>query len=175
MKKSLRLSALLGAKTWTLHPGTHGALSWVHLGEDWRVNADNLRLLQRLGKQLDVEVTIENISAGYAVLGHVKDFLRLYREWPGAPRMTLDVGHSHLKNETEQYLGELGGKISHVHVHDNKRDFDTHLAVGSGTVNWKKFFGSLINAGYEEEVVVESVRGPLASHRRVQKLLRSLE
>ena len=175
MERSLRLSALLGAKTWVLHPGTHGALSWVHRGEDWKVNLSSMKHLQSLGNELGVEVTIENISAGYAVLGRVEDFLRLYREWPRAPRITLDVGHSHVKKQTQQYLRKLSGQIGHVHVHDNKGDFDTHLAVGSGTLQWKEFLRSLIETGFDSDIVIESVKGPFASFARVEKVLGSLQ
>ncbi len=175
MEKSLRHSASLGAKTWVLHPGTHGALSWIHKGEDWEVNLDNMKRLQSLGKDTGVEVTIENISAAHAVLGRAKDFLRLYHEWPGAPNMTLDVGHSHIKGETEKILSALGGKVSHVHVHDNNGDLDTHRAIGSGTIPWKEVFESLETTGFDGDIVVESVRGPFASYERVQKLLNSLQ
>lgn len=174
MEKSLRLSARLGAKSWVLHPGTHGALSWIHRGEDWTVNLSNMKRLHTLGRKLGVEVVIENISAGHAILGGVKDFFRLYKEWPKAPRMTLDVGHSHVKHETEQYLGRFAAQIRHVHVHDNMGDFDTHLAVGSGTVQWRKFLRSLTDTGFAGEIVVESVKGPFASYDRVREILGSL-
>lgn len=175
MERSLRYSALLGARSWVLHPGTHGALSWVNRGEDWAINLNNMKRLCGLGRKHGIQVSIENISAGYAILGHVKDFLRLYREWSKAPGMTLDVGHSHLKQETEQYLEKLGGRIRHVHVHDNNRDFDTHLAVGAGTIRWRRFLASLVQAGFEGNIVVESVKGPFASYASVGKILRSLQ
>lgn len=175
MERSMRYSALLGAKSWVLHPGTHGALSWVNHGEDWAVNLNHMKRLSGLGRKHGVEVSIENISAGYAILRHVKDFLRLYRGWSRAPRMTLDVGHSHLKQETEQYLAKLGNRIRNVHVHDNNRDFDTHLAVGAGTIRWRKFLTSLFQAGFEGNIVVESVKGPFASYASVGKILRSLQ
>lgn len=174
MERSLRNAALLGAKTWVLHPGTHGALSWVHPGEDWKVNRSNMERLHILGQKLGVEVAIENISAEYAILGRVKDFLRLYREWPQAPDMTLDVGHSHVKKQTEEYLEKLNGRIRHVHLHDNKGDVDTHLAVGSGTIRWRKFLKALLGTGFDGDLVIESVKSPFASLARVERILRSL-
>lgn len=174
MERSLRLSALPGARKWVLHPGTHGALSWIHPGEDWTVNLDSMKKLHALGRKLGVEVVIENISAGHAILGGVKDFLRLYKEWPKAPGIALDAGHSHVKHETEQYLGRLAAQIRHVHVHDNMGDLDTHLAVGSGTVRWRRFLNSLTATGFAGGIVVESVKGPFASYDRVREILGSL-
>jgi len=174
MERSLQLSALLRAQKWVLHPGTHGALSWISRGEDWTVNMDSMKKLTALGRKLGVEVVIENISAGHAILGGVKDFLRLYKEWPKAPGITLDAGHSHVKHETKQYLRRLAARIRHVHVHDNMGDIDTHLAVGSGTVMWRRFLSSLMATGFAEDIVVESVKGPFASYDRVREILRSL-
>ncbi len=175
MERSLRNAASLGAKTWVLHPGIHGALSWVHPGVDWKANLSNIQRLQRLGKNLRVEVTIENISAGAAVLSHVRDFGRLYRELPDAPSMTLDVGHSHLKGETQGFLTKHGKKIRHIHIHDNKGDFDTHLAVGSGVIRWRETMQMILDSGFEGDLIIESVKGPFASLARVKKLLRSLQ
>ncbi len=89
--------------------------------------------------------------------------------------MTLDVGHSHIKSETEKILSTLGGKVSHVHVHDNNGDMDTHRAVGSGMIPWKEVFESLETTGFGGDIIVESVRGPFASYERVQRLLYSLQ
>jgi len=174
MERSLRLSALLRARKWVLHPGTHGALSWIHHGEDWMVNLDSMKRLHTLSRKLGVEIVIENISAGHAILGGVKDFLRLYREWPKAPGITLDAGHSHIRHETEEYLGRLSTQIRHVHVHDNLGDLDTHQAVGSGTVRWPGFLSSLMNTGFSEDIVIECVKGPFASYDRVREILGSL-
>ena len=71
MERSLQLSALLRAQKWVLHPGTHGALSWISRGEDWTVNMDSMKKLTALGRKLGVEVVIENISAGHAILESV--------------------------------------------------------------------------------------------------------
>ena len=175
MERSLRNAASLGAKSVVLHPGTHGALSWVRPGEDWRANRQSIERLHRFGDRLGVEVTVENISANYAILGRVEDFLRLYHEWGDAPSMTLDIGHSHVKGQTEEYLRKLGRRIRHVHVNDNKGDFDTHLAVGSGTIRWRRVLRALLETGFDGDLVIESVKAPFASLERVRRMLGSLQ
>ncbi len=175
IERSLHSAALLQATSLVLHPGTHGALSWVRPGDDWNVNKENMQHLHRLGKRIGVEVTIENISAGYAILGTVKDFLHLYSEWRNAPGMTLDIGHSHVKKQTDDYLRKLARHIRHVHLHDNKGDFDTHLAVGSGTIHWRRVLRALLETGFDGDLVIESVKAPFASLDRVRKILRSLQ
>ncbi len=175
LDSSLEQASMLGAKVWILHPGTHGALSWVIPGQDWNVNLDRIRRIQRLGRKLGVEVLVENISAGLAILGRAVDFTRFYRTWNGAPGLALDVGHSHIRGETDLFLRKLGGRIRHVHASDNKGDLDKHLAVGAGSVSWRKVLASLLETGFEGNVVVESVKGPYSSLRRIGSLLRSLQ
>ena len=172
---SLENAASLDAETWVLHPGTHGALSWVLPGIDRQVNLRSLQQLARLGRKLKVKVAIENISSGLAILGRVGDFRELYGDWTGVPDMALDLGHSHIKGETEAYLNRLGSHIVHVHAQDNKGDFDKHLAVGKGTVPWARVLRSLNKIGFKGRIIVESTSGPYSSLSKIQKLWRSLQ
>ncbi len=175
LKRSLGHAASLEAKTWVLHPGTHGALSWVHPGEDWNVNRSRMEELEKLARRLKVPVAIENISAGLAILRRAEDFLRFYREWPSAPNICLDIGHSHIAKQGDNYFRKLGDRLGHVHAHDNKADMDKHLAIGRGTIQWKKTIASLLDTGYDGRIVIESVRGPFASLKRIRALLRSFQ
>ena len=65
LAKSVENAASLDAETWVLHPGTHGALSWVLPGMDRRVNLRSLQQLARLGEKFKVQVAMENISSGW--------------------------------------------------------------------------------------------------------------
>ncbi len=175
LARSLENAASLDAETWVLHPGTHGALSWVLPGIDQRVNLRSLQQLAKMGQKLNVQVAIENISSGLAVLGRAGDFQTLYKNWKRAPDMALDLGHSHIKGETEAYLNRLGSHIVHVHAHDNKADFDKHLAVGKGTVPWARVLRSLNKIGFKGRIIVESTSGPYSSLSKIQTLLRSFQ
>lgn len=158
-----------------MHPGTHGSLSWVHLGTDKKINSTRMKEIQKIAKEAKVGVAIENISAGLAILRRVEDFLSFYREWSSAPDLCLDIGHSHITRQTGDYLGRLGDRLGHVHAHDNKGDADKHLSVGMGTINWKKTIASLVETGYRGRVIIESVKAPFASLRKIEGLLRTLQ
>ncbi len=175
LERSLENTTALGAETWVLHPGTHGALSWVLPRRDRMVNLRSLQRLARLGAKLKVQFAIENISSSLAILGQVGDFRQLYREWNSAPNIALDFGHSHIKGDTEEYTEALAGHIVHVHAHDNKGDFDRHLAIGRGTVPWKDVLRSLAETGFDGRIIVESTTGPFSSLTKIQKLWRSLQ
>ena len=175
LSRSLRNAASLQAETWVLHPGTHGALSWALPGLDGGVNLRSLRKLTQMGRKLGVQVAMENISSSLAILSTVRDFRALYAGWGNAPGLALDLGHSHIRRETEAFMKRLGERIVHVHAHDNKGDFDRHLAGGSGTIPWARVLQSLLDTGFKGRIGVESTTGPFSSLSRLRRLLRSLQ
>jgi sugar phosphate isomerase/epimerase len=62
----------------------------------------------------------------------------------GSPnfRMCFDVGHFNIfsKIKMEEWFSEVGELIAEVHLHDNHGEFDEHLAVGDGDIDFKLFF-----------------------------------
>lgn len=171
LKHSLDNASIAGADSWILHPGTHTGLSWVYPDLDWKLNRDRIALLTEYASRKNVEVLIENISTNAAVLLHAKDFRRLYTEIGELPRMVLDIGHSHIRGETEQYLRRFRDRIVHIHVHDNNGRQDQHLAVGSGNVDWEGFAALLKEKHFNGSIIVESARAPFASLSRIRKVL----
>ncbi len=174
LEDSLRHASSLGAKTWVLHPGTHGALSWVTPGKDRKANLSKMRLLKQLGDHFKVDILLENISASLAILARASDFYQLYREWKSAPGMTLDIGHASIRGETSKYLPSLSNRVKHVHAHDNDGTIDKHMQVGAGKVDWKWVMRALAESEFQGKVVIESVTGPFASLTSLRKLLRSI-
>lgn len=51
-------------------------------------------------------------------------------------KLCLDMGHAHCYSEIPvmEWAEELSPYISHVHVHDNAGDRDSHLGLGKGTL-----------------------------------------
>lgn len=55
-------------------------------------------------------------------------------------KLCLDMGHAHCYSEIPvlEWAQELAPYVSHVHVHDNAGDRDSHLGLGSGTLPYKE-------------------------------------
>jgi len=51
----------------------------------------------------------------------------------------LDVGHQYVFSQKplSEWLEKLGPRIGHLHLHDNNADFDAHLPMGSGSIDFK--------------------------------------
>ena len=62
----------------------------------------------------------------------------LFREAPSPQmRICLDIGHAHYARvPLEQWFDELGEHIGYLHLSDNNGQFDEHLPLGMGNVNW---------------------------------------
>ena len=53
-------------------------------------------------------------------------------------RVCLDIGHANYSQAPlEQWFEELGEYIEYLHISDNKGQFDDHLPIGDGSVDWK--------------------------------------
>ncbi|MDR2460657.1 MAG: TIM barrel protein [Deltaproteobacteria bacterium] len=56
--------------------------------------------------------------------------------------MCLDIGHWHFSgmgsswNNLPQWMEIIGDQLGHLHLHDNDGDFDQHLPMGKGTIDF---------------------------------------
>lgn len=52
----------------------------------------------------------------------------------------LDYSHAFLsKYEPSYWVKTLGKYIDHVHINDNMKDHDSHMALGEGMIDWTEF------------------------------------
>src|SRR5215467_621837 len=87
--------------------------------------------LRAFARPLGVSLLLENIPNDLATPEKLKELIRLLRyEDLG---VCFDVGHAHLMSSVHQAFGVFEDRIRSTHVHDNKRDKDSHLWPGDGT------------------------------------------
>jgi sugar phosphate isomerase/epimerase len=83
----------------------------------------------------------------------LKEIIRLLRyEDLG---ICFDVGHAHLVSSVHQAFGVLEDRIRSTHIHDNKRDKDSHLWPGDGTIDWEQSMQSLRSATHAPAMLLE--------------------
>ncbi|HID93087.1 MAG TPA: sugar phosphate isomerase/epimerase [bacterium (Candidatus Stahlbacteria)] len=64
--------------------------------------------------------------------------------------LTWDIGHTNnlkaRERETEEkFFLKFLNKVKNVHIHDNKGDWDEHAVIGSGTVDFQRYFKTFEN------------------------------
>ena len=171
LEKSILHASQLQSRLWIFHPGLKTAVTSFYPGSDWQLNMDSVRQLQKIAEKHGVEIAIENVPQPFPfVLKDVEDFSRFYKELNDDLSLTLDVGHANLNRQIQAFITTFSDKIVHVHASDNKGNYDAHLGIGYGTVNWTNVAKALKSIGYSGAVMLESVRHVEESLQRLQKI-----
>ena len=109
--------------------------------------------LRAFARPLGVSLLLENIPNDLATPERLKEMIRLLRyEDLG---VCFDVGHAHLVSSVHQAFGVLEDRIRSTHIHDNKRDKDSHLWPGDGTIDWEQTMQALRSAPHAPAMLLE--------------------
>ena len=110
--------------------------------------------LRAFARPLGVSLLLENIPNDLSTPEKLKELIRLLRyEDLG---VCFDVGHAHLMSSVHQTFGVLEDRVRSTHVHDNKRDKDSHLWPGDGTIDWEQTMQALRGAPKTPALVLRS-------------------
>ncbi len=106
--------------------------------------AQSLKTWQRIvpvAERLKTVITVENVFETEPAP------IRELVERVNSPSfgVCVDAGHMNLfsRVDMEQWFGSLGHWIKEVHIHDNNGQYDEHLPVGEGTIDFSRFFSLL--------------------------------
>jgi sugar phosphate isomerase/epimerase len=129
------------------------------------------------GKQLGVEVLVENIPNAFSRAERLKLFV-------GTTHLPLnfcfDTGHAHLSGGVESEFRLMKDRIRSTHVHDNDGELDNHifpLSGGGGSIEWGPAMELLDSCDDDVPLVLElrevpEMENPLAE---VQNCFEKLE
>lgn len=72
-------------------------------------------------------------------------------------RLCLDIGHAHCYSDISvlDWAKSFGSYVSHVHVHDNMGDRDSHSALGDGTIPYEEVLGLLKQNNPQMDCTIE--------------------
>jgi sugar phosphate isomerase/epimerase len=109
--------------------------------------------LRAFARPLGVSLLLENIPNDLSTPEKLKELINLLRyEDLG---VCFDVGHAHLMSSVHQAFSILEDRIRSTHIHDNKRDKDSHLAPGQGTIDWDQTMQALRAARHAPAMLLE--------------------
>ena len=176
VEKAIQKAWKLNAGIVVIHPGFKGALEYFFPGKSLQVNLKAIRKLLSLAEELGVRLALENMPKGsWAILSTVEDFEGFFvEEGLEGLGLALDVGHALTIGQVEAFLKKFKGKISHVHLHDNLGEEDSHLRIGAGKVDWNSTLKALKEAGFNGYLIVESVQQPYQSLKTLKELLQKV-
>lgn len=143
--KALKASEYLGAEWTVVHvKGVDDTVSYVK-----RLFADSG--VKRIG------IAIENMAdrpTEELILAHDRLLAEGYRVG-----ICFDTGHCNIKKHYDRDVAEtvrmLGSRIKMLHVHDNMRNTDRHIAPLLGCIRWEGVMQALSEVGFEGALNLE--------------------
>jgi sugar phosphate isomerase/epimerase len=153
LRRCLYCFAELGAKWMNIHPDRH--TPWHPRRFFIEQNLRSLGELLTDSQKCGVGLMVENLPGDYNSAQQLGELLGAIPELG----LHLDIGHANLQapwNTTEEILEAWGGRLRHVHLHDNKGGHaDLHLPLGAGTVDVRRSIEALIKCGYDGTITLE--------------------
>ncbi len=148
MKQALRFAKLLDASVVVFHSG-YDKWRYDHKVEIW-LEKSLLTWEEILKERGDLRIAVENIFED------TPDNLILLMEKLDTPEIGLcfDTGHFNLFSSVSltEWLQPTLRYISEIHIHDNDRTRDLHMAPGKGNFNFQELFQMLKDSGSEDLV-----------------------
>ncbi len=72
-------------------------------------------------------------------------------------KASIDVGHANLASEIEikQWIQKYSHNLTHMHLHNNFKDDDSHSSILKGTLNFEEIITAIIELGNYPDFVFE--------------------
>jgi sugar phosphate isomerase/epimerase len=143
----------VGAKWMNIHPGRYTPMH----PRSYFVQRDLLSLREICDAccPTGVGIMVENIPGDFNTVEELGELLDPMSDLG----LHLDIGHSNLdvkENTADALILRYGDRIKHVHLHDNKGGSqDMHLALDSGTMDWRRHIKCLKDSGYDGTITLE--------------------
>ncbi len=151
--KTLAVCRALGAKSLVLHEGVNPLLPESALDKWLESSVRTWKPIVELAEQLPITIRLENMfisSPKHIVV--LKEGLA-----SDSVKFCFDIGHFNVYSKTSlsDWLNELGADIAEVHLNDNMGAEDEHLALGKGTVDFRRAFRELAARDIRPQFTIE--------------------
>lgn len=160
----------MGARMVTVHPG----LSSMSVpGLEGRAAArarESVGVIDRIVRDYDLTVAIENMPAFPFFLGRTAEQLADIVDGTDLG-VCFDIGHANTTDQIDAMIDTFGDRIANIHIHDNHGRNDEHLTIGDGEIDFAHVIHRM--SGYRGNWIIESksLESAVQSLPRLQKML----
>jgi sugar phosphate isomerase/epimerase len=148
----LNAAGRMGFEVYTVHPGFWSPIGMLDRDAVYKAVSNSLSEIDRASKEVGIKVALENMPDMAISMGKTPEDLFSMMEGTDLG-MCFDVGHANTAGTIQDFLG-YSDRFVNVHIHDNHGDWDEHLPVGEGNIDFRKVLRGLRN--YKGRLVVES-------------------
>ena len=163
MRRSIRLTALIGCQYWVIHPlMPFGAESDFAQDEFWRINYEFFSALLPYAKEHGITICFENMPMRRLSMSTTEktlEFIRMIND--DNFKLCLDTGHEAVFNADVENAVRMAGKdLKVLHIHDNDGKGDKHWVPYMGIINWRAVSDALEEIGFDGVFSLEIGFGP---------------
>ncbi len=159
MQDAIHASAILGAKFVVMHPqrsmlDQDNTLYDSLIQKDVAFYGSLLPTLEKHNMTLGIEnmygrnATNKIVHCTMSIADHILKALECLNSKHYCA--CLDIGHAHILHEDSgvSFIKALGSNLKVIHMHDNHRTEDDHLAPTLGTIDWQAVISALKSINY---------------------------
>ncbi|MBN2034244.1 MAG: sugar phosphate isomerase/epimerase [Deltaproteobacteria bacterium] len=155
---SLEVAAALQPLKVVLHPSYIRGLGQMvrNTAEDYALRS--LDVIVEKAHDLGLCLCLENMFPEANWLVEPEEFVEILAKFPTL-NLTLDTGHAHMRDlegtRCLRFIDMFPNRIGHIHASDNFGREDSHLPLGTGSVDFQAITKSLRSIGYNDTVTLE--------------------
>jgi len=110
--------------------------------ERLRYCVESLRIVAQAAAQMGVMLVVET-PLPHLIGGHPDEFAWILSQLDDRVGVCIDTGHVSLGSGWDRFVEIAGRRLVHVHMNDNRGQFDDHLPPGDGVIDWRPIGESL--------------------------------
>jgi sugar phosphate isomerase/epimerase len=133
IKRALEVAEQIPFRFLVQHIGNSNEADSPRKFEDALSSIEHLRAFAR---PLGVTLLLENIPNELSAPDRLMELLKALR-YPDLG-ICFDAGHAYLDGTVSAAFAAMKDRIRSTHLHDNKKDRDSHLWPGDGGIDWKE-------------------------------------
>jgi len=153
LRRCVDVFAALGARWMNVHPDQHAPMHSRSFFVE--KNLETLGELMPYAAGRGIGLMLENLPGDFNTAAQMGELLDPLPDLG----LHLDIGHANLlvsHSTVEELLKAFGGRLRHVHLHDNKGGgADLHLPLGTGSVDLRGAVRLLQARGYDGTITLE--------------------
>lgn len=158
MHRSLEIAAELGIEKAVLHPSMVTGMGGHVMTTIKALAFDFFAGMVESADRFGVQLCLENMFPRNLFGAEPEDFEEIFTAFPTL-KLTLDTGHANIDDwrgdRLMSLVDRLGDRIGHLHFSDNRGRRDEHLAIGEGTVDFRRLVKRLQALGYDDTLTLE--------------------
>lgn len=171
--RMIDLAAALGMRALSVHCSSSGLYDTATQANGIVNFIASLKEVAQYGKERNVIIMLENVPSEKP-WGSFPVYKKIVR---GAKvNVHFDIAHAFIVGgmpEIKKYARTFGKDIIHLHVHDNHGQWDEHLPLGAGAIDWATVIQELKRARFAKTTTFEvftSLADGMASRKAFQRL-----